>query len=90
MGGKLLKENSILLLRGNQGLSRCRERNSSVAPKADSLQMKAGAVDPIKEVQSGGWGHRVWGHSLVVMKDIPLRAALRRQVISSFWISILV
>lgn len=70
--GKIKKENSILLL------------NSRVAPKADRLQVKAGAVDPIKEVQSGGWGHRVWGCSLVAMKDIPLRAALRRQVIIHF------
>lgn len=59
--GKIKKENSILMLNGKQGLSECRELNSSVAPMADSLQMKAGAVDHIKEVPSGGWGHRVWG-----------------------------
>lgn len=71
--GKLKKESLVSLF------------DSPVAPKAGSLPMTAGAVDRIKEVQSGGWGHGVCRHSLVPLKDVPLRAAL-----SPFWISILV
>ena len=67
--GEIEKESSNCVLM-DQGQSECRELNGgSVAPKAGSLRKKAwcflgnSGIGRIQEVQSGGGGHRSWGHN---------------------------